>query len=84
MTKARKLDDPRLVAMIDEAGKSPAQVLIRFGLQQGAVVLAKSANRDRIRANYDVFDFSLSDEQMVRLESFNEQLIIVWNPVNAP
>lgn len=51
--------------------KSPAQILIRWSLQKGYIVLPKSSNKDRIEQNADVFDFDLADGDMSVLDSFN-------------
>ncbi|VDN12405.1 unnamed protein product [Dibothriocephalus latus] len=52
-------------------GKTPAQVLLRYALQRGLVVLNKSVNADRIRTNFQVqiFDFSLTEEEMDTLKA---------------
>ena len=49
--------------------RTPAQVLIRWCLQRGTVVLPKSTHRERIQANAQVFDFVLSDDQMHALDN---------------
>lgn len=54
-----------------EVGKSPAQVLIRFSLQHGFLPLPKSVHAKYIKANTDVFDFELSDEQMKELDGLH-------------
>ncbi|ELR20746.1 aldehyde reductase [Acanthamoeba castellanii str. Neff] len=54
-----------------EAGRSPAQVLIRWAVQKGVVVIPKSVNEERIRANFAVFDFELSADQVARLDGLN-------------
>ena len=64
--------------------KSPAQILIRWALQHGLVVIPKSANRRRILENADVFDFEISAEDMEILDRFNENLRTCWDPTNAP
>ncbi len=84
LTKGRKLADPPLVAIADAAGKSTAQVLIRWALQKGFIVLPKSTRPERIAANADVFDFALTDEQMVRLDALDEGLVTGWDPTDAP
>lgn len=84
LTKARKLDDPRLVAIAEDHGKTAAQVLIRYILQKGIVALPKSTNPGRIRENADVFDFNLTEEEISRLDGFNENLITGWDPTDAP
>lgn len=84
LTKGRRLDDPRLARIAAEYGKSPAQVLIRWSLQHGFVVLPKSTHRERIFENAAVFDFELSPEHMAELHSFDEGLITGWNPREMP
>jgi diketogulonate reductase-like aldo/keto reductase len=64
--------------------KSTAQILIRWALQHGLVVIPKSANRARIFENADVFDFEISAEDMRLLDGFNENLRTCWDPTNAP
>jgi diketogulonate reductase-like aldo/keto reductase len=64
--------------------KSPAQILIRWALQHGLVVIPKSANRRRIFEDADVFDFEISAEDMEILDRFNENLRTCWDPTNAP
>ena len=64
--------------------KSTAQILIRWALQHGLVVIPKSANRARVFENADVFDFEISAEDMRLLDGFNENLRTCWDPTNAP
>ena len=66
------------------ATKSPAQILIRWALQRGLVVIPKSSKRQRIWENADIFDFELSDADMQLIDSFNENLRTCWDPTNAP
>ena len=65
-------------------GKSTAQILIRWALQHGLVVIPKSANRRRIFEDADVFDFEITAEDMQLLDQFNENLRTCWDPTNAP
>ena len=64
--------------------KSTAQILIRWALQHDLVVLPKSANRQRIVEDADVFDFAISADDMRTLDGFNENLRTCWDPTNAP
>ncbi|RJP75248.1 MAG: aldo/keto reductase [Candidatus Zixiibacteriota bacterium] len=84
LAKARKLNDPRLVQIAEQHGKTTAQVLIRWALQHDFVVIPKSADRGRIRENAAVFDFSLSPEDMARLDAFNLSLATGWDPRGVP
>ncbi|MFW9853774.1 MAG: aldo/keto reductase [Candidatus Thorarchaeota archaeon] len=84
LTKGRKLNDPKLVEIATTYSKSPAQILIRWALQQDFIVIPKSTKKDRIQENGNVFDFEISEEDMSRLESFDEELITGWDPTNAP
>jgi diketogulonate reductase-like aldo/keto reductase len=67
----RHLDDPRVAEIAEHHGRTPAQVLIRWCVQRELVVLPKSTHRERIEANAQVFDFSLSDEEMATLDGLD-------------
>jgi diketogulonate reductase-like aldo/keto reductase len=84
LARGARLDDPRLVEIAERYGKSMAQVMIRWSLQHGLIVIPKSVRRERIYENADVFDFSLSDQDMELLDSFNENLATTWDPTDAP
>jgi 2,5-diketo-D-gluconate reductase A len=65
------LDDRRIVAVADKHGRTPAQVVLRWALQRDAVVIPKSRNRDRIRANAQIFDFTLDDADLATLDALD-------------
>lgn len=65
------LSDPRLAAIARAHGVSPAQVVIRWHLQHGVVVIPKSVHADRIRQNIDVFGFELSDGEMAAIDAMD-------------
>lgn len=64
------LKEPKLLAISEKHGKTPAQVLVRFQIQLGNAVIPKSANKERIIKNIDVFNFELSNDEMKDLQSF--------------
>ncbi|XP_069822836.1 estradiol 17 beta-dehydrogenase 5-like [Dendropsophus ebraccatus] len=68
------LEDPTLKAIADKLGRTPAQVAMRYLMQRGIVVLAKSFTPDRIRQNLQVLDFQLSEDDMTSLEGLNKNL----------
>ncbi|MEU1183617.1 aldo/keto reductase [Streptomyces sp. NPDC005820] len=63
------LADPAVTAIAAAHGKSPAQVLLRWGIQQGRSVIPKSTKRHRIAENIDVVDFELSTDELTALDA---------------
>jgi len=84
LTKGKKLKDSRLVETAVKYGKTTAQLLIRWALEKHYVVLPKSVNKDRIIENADVFDFTISEEDLAIMDGFNEDLATGWDPTHAP
>lgn len=80
LTQAKKLNDPDLVTIAKKYSKNTAQILIRWGLQHGLILIPKSSNADRIKQNGEVFDFSISSEDMESLDALNQDLRIGWYP----
>ncbi|XP_037703225.1 prostaglandin F synthase 1-like isoform X2 [Choloepus didactylus] len=68
------LEDPVLKAIAEKHGRTPAQVALRYQLQRGVVVLAKSFNEKRIKENFQVFDFQLTLEDMETLDGLNRNM----------
>jgi 2,5-diketo-D-gluconate reductase A len=66
------LSDPRLAAVAARYGKSPAQVVLRWHIEHGLVVIPKSASPGRLRENVEVFDFTLTAEDLELLDSFDQ------------
>jgi diketogulonate reductase-like aldo/keto reductase len=84
LTKGYKLKDPKLAKIADKYSKTPAQILIRWALQKDVIVIPKSSKKERIKENAEVFDFAISEEDMHRLDSFDEDLHTSWDPSTAP
>jgi diketogulonate reductase-like aldo/keto reductase len=77
----RLLDHPTVTAIAGEYGKTPAQVLIRWSLQLGNVVIPRSAKPENIAANLDVFGFELADEHMESLGGLNDGTRVREDPL---
>ncbi|MGC4378658.1 aldo/keto reductase [Fictibacillus sp. Mic-4] len=65
------LGDPTLVEIANKYKKTPAQVILRWDLQNGVVVIPKSVKEHRIKENADLFDFELSREDMKKIDGLN-------------
>lgn len=74
LARGRMLDDPALVGVARDLGVTPAQVIIRWHLQHGLVVIPKSARHERLAANADVLDFELGASQMRALDALDRGL----------
>jgi 2,5-diketo-D-gluconate reductase A len=68
----RHLQDPAVKRVASQVGRTPAQVLLRWCLQRGLIVITKSTHRDRIEENAGVFDFTLSDEVMAVMDALDQ------------
>ncbi|KAG9326205.1 hypothetical protein KVV02_001089 [Mortierella alpina] len=84
LAQAHKLNDPVLAKIATKYAKSPAQILIRWSLQKGYVVIPKSSNKERIEQNADVFDFDLAEGDIAALDGLNEDYVTEWDPSVAP
>jgi len=82
LVRATRGDDPLLKPLKGKYGKTSAQILLRWGLQKGFVVLPKSVTHSRIEENTNVFDFELSAEDMKSLDT-GEYSPCTWDPTTA-
>ncbi|MBV8347919.1 MAG: aldo/keto reductase [Mycolicibacterium sp.] len=69
--RGKLLAHPTITRIAEAHGRTPAQVMIRWHLQLGNIVIPKSVNPDRIVSNFDVFDFELSDDDMTSISSLD-------------
>ncbi|MDO8538271.1 MAG: aldo/keto reductase [archaeon] len=83
LTRGERLKEPKLMEIAKKYSKTPAQILIRWTLQHELIVIPKSVHKERIQENAKVFDFSISKEDMKKMDSFNENLHTCWNPTNV-
>ncbi|MDV3131137.1 aldo/keto reductase [Mycobacterium sp. 29Ha] len=66
------LDNATIKSVAEANGKTPAQVLIRWSIQLGNIVIPRSSSPERIKSNIEVFDFELSDDDMATLNGLND------------
>lgn len=73
MSKGALLKDPVIVAIAEAHGKTPAQVILRWHIQEGLSVIPGSSNPSHIEENIQIFDFELTDEEMERIRALNKE-----------
>jgi methylglyoxal/glyoxal reductase len=72
LARGARMNDPKLQQMAAKHGKTPAQILIRWGLDLGISTIPKSVTEARLRENFNVFDFNLSPEDLTEMRTWNE------------
>ena len=77
-TDEMKADDTAFKEMAQKYGVSEAQLLLRWGVQNGYAVLPKSLNPDRMRQNFDIFSFSIDDADMAQMATMNLGDGVAW------
>ncbi len=71
LMRGRLMNDPTVNRIAKAHGKTPAQVLLRWDLDHGVVTIPKSVREERIKENSDIFDFSLTAEEIAALDALN-------------
>ena len=82
LLRGKKFTDEKLVSLANKYGKTPAQIILRWAIQQNISSIPKSSNRNRLTENFNIFDFQLSNEDIAQMNQFDEKLRIVGDPMN--
>lgn len=83
LAHGEEINNPVLEKIGKKYGKSPAQVMIRWCVEQGTVPLPKSTHKDRIKENMDVFDFKFDAEDKKALAGLERNFRTCWDPTNV-
>jgi diketogulonate reductase-like aldo/keto reductase len=83
LTRIKKLDDPKVLPIAEKHHKTVAQILIRWAIQQEIVVIPKSAWKERIIENANVFDFELDESDKKVLNNLDEGFRVSWDPTTT-
>ncbi len=78
--RGRLMNDPVIGEIAHRQGKTVAQIVLRWLIQQGVVPIPRSSNAQRIAQNLDVFDFSLSEDDMTRIAALRRADGRIANP----
>ncbi len=84
LAHGQPMDNPAVVCIAKKHGKTYAQVMLRWLLEQDLVVLPKSVTPKRVQENIAIFDFSLDAEDHQKLAKLNRDLRTCWSPVHIP
>ena len=77
-TDEMKSDGTAFKEIAEKYGVSEAQLLLRWGVQNGFAVLPKSVSQDRMRQNFDIFSFSIDDADMAQMATMNRGDGVAW------
>lgn len=83
LTRTKRLDDPKVLPIAKKHNKTVAQVLIRWAIEHNLVVIPKSAHKERIIENANVFDFELDADDMKILNNLDEGFRVSWDPTKT-
>ena len=81
LVRGLKMNDERLLKLANKYEQTPAQIILRWNIQHGVSTIPKSSNLLRLKENFDVFDFVISDADMITIKAFNENFRVVDDPM---
>ncbi|MFI5151890.1 MAG: aldo/keto reductase [Chitinophagales bacterium] len=82
LVRGKKLNDPRLQQLAKKYKKSTAQIILRWDIQSGVSIIPKSSNLQRLKENFDIFDFALSAQDMDIMNSLHDGYRVVEDPMD--
>jgi methylglyoxal/glyoxal reductase len=82
LVRGKKMNDPRLINLAHKYNKTAAQIILRWNMELGVSAIPKSASKERIQENFNIFDFQLLEEDVRLMNSFNENLRMVEDPMD--
>lgn len=80
--KSEMFENPALLGIAKDHGKTPAQIALRFLIQSGVIVIPKSVHECRIQENFNVFDFELTEKEMDCIRRMDTGIPMIGNPEN--
>jgi 2,5-diketo-D-gluconate reductase A len=72
IAQGKVLDDSTISEIADRVGKSTAQVVLRWHIQRDNIVFPKSVTESRVKDNFDIFDFELTDDDLTALDKLDK------------
>lgn len=84
LAHAREMCNQDIADIASKYGKTYAQIMLRWGVQKGFVVLPKSIDPDRVQQNIDIFNYELTEDDMMLLTQLNSGMRTCWDPTRIP
>lgn len=84
LAHGKAMDDPVVMEIARKHGKDYAQIMLRWCIEKGLVVLPKSVTPMRVQSNIDIFDFKLDETDMQQLAKADRDLRTCWDPTHIP
>jgi len=84
LAHGKGMDNPTLNQIAKKHGKSPAQIMLRWCVQNGFVAIPKSVTAERISANIDIFEFTLDEDDLAKIKTLDRNLRTCWDPTYVP
>lgn len=84
LARADHMDDPRLVKIAEKHNRTPAQVMLRWMLQQDIIVIPKSVKAHRIEENSQIFDFELDKDDVDAIMQLDDNIVKTSDPMQMP
>jgi diketogulonate reductase-like aldo/keto reductase len=82
LSRLNETNNATIKSVAERAGKTPQQVVLRWCLQHGTLPLPRSTNPEHIRSNLEIFDFELTNKEMLALNSISDGQRVAWDPTN--
>jgi len=84
LVKSKMLKNQQICDLAKKYNKTPAQILIRWSVQHGYTTIPKSSKSNRIKENMQVFDWTITEDDMDFLDQNNvEEIRCAWDPINS-
>lgn len=83
LARARRLEEPTIKKIAKKHGKTYAQIMIRWCVEVGAIPIPKSTHQDRIKENFDVFNFKLEADDIAELKKLDRNFRVSWDPTHV-
>ena len=78
--RGEMFDEPDVLALAEKYSKTPAQIMLRFLTQKGIAVIPRSTRPEHIKENFDLFDFTLTSDEMAQLSSLDKHKPLIGKP----